>query len=618
MTLTAPGKEDWIRRSAMVESYQRAWLSEALKAEDLYELRWTMDGIPDNVPLTIPSTARAIVDEATDHSDFDPRWLRVHTPTYGMTEDAAGRSSLLRAFLPGWLYYQITHTNDVSPLRDYLKNMYLYGKAVWKVYYDKTEWPQPDFVDGMTVGDVEEANERVKADREFVMPVIMRSIHPMALREDPAPGRKKWGIEVYERSPLSIRALYEDWMPEGLEEETMEDPNAMVELWDCYQIGEENGEQGIYHQVLVNERTGAYSEATQRVFLPGEPYPYIVKYSGFGRQSGRYEEMARGLLYSVDSLLRAEGRRQTQLDAIVSAMAWPTIFVTGPRTVFKVEYGPNVVNYVPSGVQVSTVTPPIPAGPIQTSLAMIQQGIERGTFGSVIRGEKPPQTTSAAQLAILSGQARLRFGSIKIHVEASLLEAFQKAMYIIKYAVKDPVTLWQWDDTDASEPSKLVIKPSDIPFPLVAHIEVLSDPTEEQERRAQFATFLLEKNIIDWEEAAERSGVRDVKAMRRRMIRDKVLFQSPAVIQALGEQYLLESGYDIESLQLEKAMRDLFILRSQRQMQEAIMSAPGGAASSPGSTPAPNQGFSPNQLGGRPGATPVAGANPALEVPSAQ
>lgn len=603
----APNAELWRRRKLMAERYQSAWRADALIAEELYELRWQMDGMPDNIPLTMPSTGRAIIDEATDHSDFDPRWIRVHTPTYGLSEDASADSSRLRAFFPGWLYYQLSHANDVSPVRDYIKNMYIYGKGVWKVFWDRESWPEAAVTEGMVESEAYEAETKADKAREFVMPIIMRSIHPTALLEDPTLGEKRWAIEVYEHAPLEIRDLYSEWRPESLTTEQLEDPDHVITVLDCYQIGEEDGIPGIYHQVLIDEGDEVVSEATNRVFCPYEPFPYIVKFSGLGRQSGgRYEEKARGLLFAVESLLKAEGRRMTQLDYIISSMAWPTLFVNGPRSKFRIAYGPNVVNYIPSGVQVTTVTPQVPAGPIQAALATLQAGIERGTFGSVIRGDKPPQTTSAAQLAILSGQARLRFGATKIHTDAALMEAFQKVAYLAKYAVKSDLTLWQWDDTDAESPGKLVLKASDIPDPFVLHVEVMSDPIEEQERRAQFGAFLWEKGLIDWEDAAERAGVRDIAAMRRRIIRDKILFETPAVMQGLGEQYLLESGYDLESLTLEKAMRDMLILRRQQEMQASIFQSQGGMnpQGTPQGTP---DGFSPNQLGGGvPGQTPTA------------
>ncbi len=589
--LDKPDTETWRRRKATVERFQKTWRDRALEAEELYELRWAMDGIPDGIPITMPSTARAIIDEATDHSDFDPRWQRIFTPTYGLHEDAAKNSSALRGFFPGWLYYQTIYNNDVSPIRDFIKNLYLYGKAVFKTYYDKEEWH--------FAGD----DESVKRNREMIVPIAMRSIHPTACFEDPSLGEKKWNIEVYKYHMLEVMGLYDNWTPEELDvDDALDAPD--ISVWDCYQIGEDAGVTGLWHQVLVDEGettegSSIVSEATEAVFLPNEPFPYDFRFSGMGRQSGgKYDEKARGLLFAVMSLLKAEGRRLTQLDAIVSAFAWPTLFVTGPRTRFRVAYGPNMVNYIPQGVQVTTVTPTIPQGPIQASLATLQAGIERGTFGSVIRGDKPANTTSAAQLAILSGQARLRFGSPKIHMEATLAKVYNKVGIIIKDVIKEPVTILQTNDTAETNPAKLVLSPSQIPDPMIVRVQVLSDPVEEQERAAQLGVFLFEHKIIDWEEAAERAGVQDIAEMRRRMIRDAVLFNNPAVLQPLGERYLLESGYDLATLTLEKTMRDLMILRAQSEAQNAILGGQAGANTA-GSEPSP-AGFQPQQTGGRP------------------
>lgn len=606
-SLPRPDLDTWTQRMRTARQHQQVWRDIARASEELYELQWHMDGIPDDVPITLPSTARAVVDEATDHSDFDPRWIRIHTPTYGLSVTAEETSSRLRSFFPGWLSYQISQANDTSPIRDFIKNLYLTGKGVYKVYFNKQEWPTLEVPAGTRQQDLRKLNTELDEHRKFVVPVVLRSINPVAVYEDPSLGEKRWAIEEYEHEAYEVLPMYENWQPVG-EDMTRDDflnSEHRLRIWDCYQVGEKDGVPGIWHQVFIDQGepdspiiAPADSGTPDPAFLPHEPFPYVIRFSGLGRQTGKYEEKARGILYAAMSLIKAEARRMTQLDAIISAMAWPTLFVTGPRNRFEVKYGPNIVNYIPPGSQATTVTPPIPAGPIQAALGAIQAGIERGTFGSVIRGDKPPQTTSAAQLAILSGQARLRFGSVKVHHEAALWDIFQKVCYIVKDVVSAPVTIWQVDDTNAETPGQLVLKPSDIPDRLAAHIEIVNDPDEERERRAQLGVFLFKEGIIDWEEAAERAGINDVAAMRRRMIRDKVLYETPAVMQALGEQFILESGYDIESLTLEKAMRDMLILRSQQDMQSAIMQSGAGGTNAPGNQP--TAGMNVNPLGGAP------------------
>lgn len=609
--LGRPDVDTWVRRFHQAETFQRQWRTNSMVMEQLYELSWRMEGIPDNIQVTMPSTARAIIDEATDHSDFDPHYLSIHTPTYGLDQDAEVRASRLRAFFRGWAIYQVSHMNDVSPFRDYIKNQYTYGKGVYKVVNDASAWPMLDIPAGTNEADAHALKEQLTKDREFAIPIVLRSVDPRALYEDPSIGQKRWAIEEYEFEAQEIMPLYERWIPKQMNVDDMAeiDLSAQVRVWDCYQIGAQDGVQGIWHQVLINEATdvgvspmvsAAAGPGAEPTFLPGEPFPYVIKFAGLGKQSsGKYEQKARGILFGAVSLLKAEARRLTQLDSIIAAMAWPTLFVTGPRNRFNVTYGPNVVNYVPPGVTVDTVSPPIPSGPIQSALATIQSGIERATFGSVIRGDKPPQVTSASQLAILSGQARLRFGSVKIQQEGALWEVFQKVGLLAKQ-LDAPLTIWQTNDTDETEPSKLNLDPDDIPDRLSMHVEVLTDPAEEQDRRIQLASFLFKDGVIDMEEYRERAGIRDTAAMRRRALRDKVLFESPAIAAALGETYLLESGYDIESLTLEKAMRDMLIIRRQMDMQAQLFGEGGpGGANPAGSQPADNR--APNPLGGSPG-----------------
>lgn len=615
MELGRPSAEDWYNRYKVVEKYQRAWRAECSVLEQMYELRWRLTGVPANVPVTIPSTARAIIDEATDHSDFDPHYLRIHTPSYGLEQAAEEKAGRIRSWSVGWAAYQIERLNDVSPYREWIKNQYLFGKGVYKVVFSRDDWPEISIPEGSTNDDARRFREMTQEQRRYAMPIVLRAPDPRAIYEDVSIGDKRYVIEAYEYTGAEIEGLYPYWRPSSIDPNDLEAlANMTVQVWDCWQIGEQDGEKGSWHSVLIAESPVTEDDGVMAInisyadgpggaaeFIPGHPFPYVVKFSGFGRQSpGRYEEKARGILYGAKSLLEAEARRLTQLDSIIASYAWPTVFVTGPRSRFEVVYGPNQTNYVPPGTQVSTVTPTIPAGPIQAALATIQSGIERATFGSVIRGDKPPQTTSAAQLAILSGQARLRFGSIKLVQEAALREVFTKALGIAKDVVASPLSVFQWDDTDSKTPSELVLKPADIPYPISMYIEVLSDPAEEQERRIQLASFLHERGVIDDEEFRERAGIKDTAAMRRRTIRDLVLKNSPGIIQALGEEFLLESGYDIESLTLEKMARDILIARRREDLQRQLLGGGQGGENNLGNLPAPGQ-IAPNPLGGSPG-----------------
>ena len=592
--LPKPTVDTWHKRFRAAEKQQQKWRSEAEICEALYEQEWTVDGVPDNVPMTVPSTARAIVDEATDHSDFDPNWLTIRTPTYGMTEDAENDAGRIRAFLVAWSSHQMTQANDASPFRDFNKNAYLSGKSVYKVVVDYDNWPE--YEEG---ADPDEMS-RVSAERQFYVPIVLRALDPIVVYEDPTIGEKQWVIERYQHEAVEVLSLYEKWLPAtGLrtDRDVVLEENISLDLWDCYQIGELKGEKGIWHQVLVGKSEDDKTPATKAVFLPNEPFPYVIKFSGGRQSSGRYEQKARSLLFAAKSLLKAEARRFSQLDAIIQMLAWPTTVVTGPKSRFEFVFGPNVVNYVPMGVKVDTVTPQIPAGPIQSALAVIQAGIERATFGSVIRGSKPPQTTSAAQLAILSGQARMKFGAPKIGHETALREVYEKVLHIVKYVLRDKVTVYQTDDTLEESPTEVVLGPSDIPERPAVQVYIGQDPIEERERQIQSAILLKREGLIDEEEARERAGIKSTAAMRRRRIRDMVLMGSPNILAALGESFILSSGFDFATLTLEKAMRDMLMARQQQAMMQSIMS-PQGGANAMGSQPGMSGGTT--ALGGAP------------------
>ena len=65
----APTTALWAARYRIIADQQRTWRTNCAEFESLYEQTWRVEGIPTNIQVTIPSTARAIVDESTDHSD---------------------------------------------------------------------------------------------------------------------------------------------------------------------------------------------------------------------------------------------------------------------------------------------------------------------------------------------------------------------------------------------------------------------------------------------------------------------------------------------------------------------------------------------------------------------
>ncbi len=219
LVLAEPTPETWRTRFRSASEFQSAWRTITTELIELYELRWQVDGVPEDIPITRPSTPAAVIDEATDNSDFNPQWLSLRTPTYGLTETAEKNASMLRSWCLGWLLQQLVAGNDVSPYRDWLKNLYLTGKAVYKVVYDHEQWPtakQPKHISNEAWRKIQVAQD---AEREFMNPVVLRSIDPMAVYEEPTVGEKRWLIEAYDRTAEEIQATYKAWTPRPLDED---------------------------------------------------------------------------------------------------------------------------------------------------------------------------------------------------------------------------------------------------------------------------------------------------------------------------------------------------------------------------------------------------------------
>ena len=101
--------------------------------------------LPEGFDLTIPTTLRAIVDEAIDN--VMPHDIQVHYAPRGVSKKAEEDADAVRRFLRGvWLNWR-RWGSDIDVDRDFGKNLFLHGVAVTKTVPDWTLWPSlPDEV----------------------------------------------------------------------------------------------------------------------------------------------------------------------------------------------------------------------------------------------------------------------------------------------------------------------------------------------------------------------------------------------------------------------------------------------------------------------------------------
>ena len=574
------------------------------EAEAFYEGDWEPGG-PEGFPQTVPATASSIVDEATDHIDTDN--ITPHVPTIGKTQQSEQSAGKLKDFIIGaWSYFS-AHSEDIPPLRDFTKNLFLGGKAVLEILPDFDCWPEPEIIEGMTNEEKDELMEEARAIRSLDFPIVCSSISPRWVIEDPTIGRKTWLIKHYLKDVEEVRDLYPKWAdPRTGEQLSSGEMSAWdaenVEIVDYWQEGTRDEKKGpkTYGCWRITLADGEEAEAG---FNEGYPLPYVIKFSGFGRESrdGQHHKKARGILHGIRSLLKAYGRRLTQLDVITAFYATPVLFTASDED-FVVKYEPGWVNRVPNKDAIP-VSPniPTPHAALIATIDALRSDIEEGTFGSVLGGQKQPGTRSAAEHAILSAQAELRFRSVKRAVSDAIRQADEKMITLVRDVLlldaKDEIIVPTADDTMEKPPS---LRQSDIPSPFYHSVELKDMSPSAISREALVAVQLRQANIIDDEEAMERAGITGTADMKLRVMRDRVM-QTPYVINHLGRD-LVEAytGEPVEQMEF-----DELVLQMHQQMK---LQAAQGAAQPQGQ--GMNQAAAPMGLGAMQGQTGMTPGGP--------
>ena len=587
------------------------------EAEMYYDCEWEPSG-PEGFPKTTPATASAIIEEATDH--IDTEHITPHVPTIGRKGQNEQQAGKLKGFIQGTWNYWSSHAEDIPPPRDFTKNLFLGNKAIYRVLIDFDAWPEPEITEGMTRKQKDELMAQMRDIRAMDFPIVCQSISPRWFIDDPTIGRKKWGMEFYSKDVEEVQELYPLWPnPRGPDDALDPDKADVIDYWeegtksadsDDVKDGfaEKKGEKiyGCWRVVLAD-----HIEALGPKFLPGYPLPWVVKYGGGGRESrdGHHEKKARGILHPVRSLLRAEGRRLTQLDAITAFYATPVLFAEGEEGEWVFKWEPGWLNFVPPGRALPQAPNiPQPHAALLATIGQIQSGIERGTFGSVVSGEKQPGTRSAAEHAILSAQAELRFRSAKRAVEDGIREVNEKVFLLLRNVLlrddKDEITVPVTDDTLQAPPT---LKKNEIPSPFYHRIELRDMSPSAVSREALVAAQLYQAGIIDLEESMERSGIQNTADMKMRVMRDKVM-ASPLVVNHLGRDFVEEyTGEPVEQMEFEEMLMQLY-------KQQGLQSAQQGMGQGQGM----NQAAAPMGIGAMQGQVPAMPGSPEETARAAQ
>ena len=532
------------------------------EAEAFYDGDWAPDGIGD-FPLTVPATASAIIDEAVDHVDT---WnLRAVVPTTGKRVGKELLAGKLKLFLKGIWNYWNTHGSDLAPLRDAVRKGFLCGKMVGKVMIDWDRWPEQTVKKGMTNAQKDVAMEDIREIRDMEFPVTVQSLSPLFFIDDPAIGRNRWGMEFYTRTADDIVANYPRWkrpvLPEGADESTRPPDVDFIEYWEEDVV---KGKPGCWRAFLAE-----YEWAMEPEWLEGHPLPYIVKYAGLGRESydSRSEKKARGLLRPVRSLLRAEGRRLTQLDAIIAFYAAPPLVVGAEQGEFEFKWEPGFLNFIGDiKNKPESIVTPTPHAALIATISTIQQGIERAVGQPIVRGSKPAGTRTSGELEILSAQASLRFLTVSQAAADFAKQVNEKTFKLLRHRLLtkgESIQVPTAEDTQDNPPR---LTRAEIPDPFYHRVELGDTSPEANSRRALAAMEKRNQGFIDDETALEEAGYENTAEIRYKVYRDQTL-KGPLFMNYLGKVAVEEYfGVNVDAIEFEEALKQLM---KQLGLQEA-------------------------------------------------
>jgi hypothetical protein len=268
---------------------------------------------------------------------------------------------------------------------------------------------------------------------------------------------------------------------------------------------------------------------------------------------------------------------------------------------FPLKYEPGWMNHVPPGRTIQSLNVPTPHAALLATMSDIRSGIEKGTFGSVVGGEKQPGTRSAAEHAILSAQAELRFRGVRKAVEDAIRQVDEKMLGFVRDVLLvddgEPIVVPTADDTMEAPPS---LKKVDIPTPFYHSVELKDMSPASLSRDALVAAQLHQAGIIDKEEAMERSGITNTVDMKLKIMRDKIM-DTPLVINHLARDLVEEyTGQTVEDMEFEESLLKLHAQMKQQQAAGGMginqAAAPMGLGAMQGQTQTGMTPGSPEQL----------------------
>ncbi len=589
--------DDVLRLIRNMEGYYRRAMDGFDEDNNFYEgLLDDSIEVPEGYDITIPTTARAIIDEAVDN--IEPYELIINYSPRSFGKQAQIDADTVSRFLKNvWRYWRQTGS-DIDILRDFIKNLVKNGKAIFKVVPDWSLWPVLEEEEEKSLyeeGGRESVKERVqliKQLRKENFPIICRSISPRHIIEDPTmDSRKLWAIETYQADIEEIRNRYSAYDPMLSD---FEPHGYMVrEVWTGTWVDSRGRLKKGRHWVFVNDTcvNGENGEIN-----PYGDIPYIIKHSSFGTETydGEPEKKAVGF-YSrqVKSMLRAEVRRVTHFDVLMQQLAFPIAALPDTLEDIGFDSTPGAVNFVPTEFMEHAdkifIQAKLPAPEYMQSINMIQAQIERGTTQRAIRGAGVPGTDSAAQLSMITAQAKLRLEPLKRATEEAVDMVNHCVLKYIEQQLDSPVSIFAAEPTGKDA---YTLKPSQINGRYRTRTNFAPNEDQTKERKLVLITDAMTKAGLNPYDAYTYAGWENPMEVIARNLAYELMKQ-PALQRQLAKEALNLWGLDATELEIEE-MNDNNML--QQMMAELQNKAAGMGQGAPGQPIAPEQGQGGEQM----------------------
>lgn len=563
--------------------------------------------VPKGYHKNIPTTGRAVIDEAVDN--VEPYDIRIAYPARGPSEKAAKEAEIISRFLRSVIEYWRVNSSDIDVLRDFIKNLFKHGKAVLKIVPDYTLWPSipDDEIEDLKLKNPSKLKERIrqiKNIRASSFPLVCRSISPVHIMEDPSvDSRKLWVVEKYQMTTEDVRRRFEKYIDTDSIWEN--DTYTIYEIWTAT-YSDDNGNTHFGKHWIYFREDVVLEEDNPYDFLP-----YIIKYSGFGadNQDGKAEHKAMGFYtIQVKSMLAAELRRFTHFDAMLQQLAFPIIFLPQDIEDLNPDVTPGGLNFVPMEVMEITknifIKADLPDAEYMQSLSIIQGQIERGTTQRALRGAGVPGTDSAAQLQMVTAQAKLRVEPLKKVCEGAIDNACELILRYIVDVFEEPLSIFAAEKEAVSE---WTVSPRMIGRKFRTKTTFM--PSEEQikERKILVAAEAMAKAQLNPYDAYKLAGFDDATEIIERNLAFEML-QEPQVRRAIAKRALEKWGYSTLELMIETMQDDMMAQQILAALQARLAGQMQPGTDVPGQMPQGPQGMPPQ--GAQAGALPQAAGAP--------